>query len=332
MSDKLPLKQHLGTNYVPSTEDLAAIKNFLEASDKEMYDIDVEMDQLQQRLKLLQEKRSKVNDVVERYDALTSPARRLGPDILEEIFLACLPTNHNPCIIATEAPVLLTHICSSWRSIAHSTPRLWSSIHIVLPNLRLARDPPAHTIPFMECLGHKKLTQRYEAAIDWLNRSGACPLNISVYQSTGYNIGVNFPGVDRYAHISEKEKQLHIAFIIDVLISHSQRWHEIDVCLSWQVLEAILAVRNIPVLKKLHITDQRLASISELDSSGPGWNSLIELLKVSRGLTSLSFCGFVVRSTDIAQMPQVVSEQLTELTLDAYPGTSTLLSASHHAL
>ncbi|KAF8154557.1 hypothetical protein B0H34DRAFT_528672 [Crassisporium funariophilum] len=31
------------------------------------------------------------------------------------------------------SPMLLTHICSGWRHIAHSTPRLWCTIHIAIP-------------------------------------------------------------------------------------------------------------------------------------------------------------------------------------------------------
>ncbi|KAF8989742.1 hypothetical protein BDQ17DRAFT_1205824, partial [Cyathus striatus] len=118
-------QHHIGTNYVPSIEETRKIKDFLEKSAKEVHTIDNEINQLQQQLDLLQDKRSKVLDLVEPYRALISPARRLSRDILEEIFLACLPTDRNPCMSSTEAPLLLTRICSSWRSIAHSTPRLW---------------------------------------------------------------------------------------------------------------------------------------------------------------------------------------------------------------
>ncbi|KAF8988461.1 hypothetical protein BDQ17DRAFT_1257655, partial [Cyathus striatus] len=61
-------------------------------------------------------------DLAEQYCSLISPVWRLSHNILEEIFLACLPTDCNPCMSATEAPMLLTQVCSSWRSIAHLTP------------------------------------------------------------------------------------------------------------------------------------------------------------------------------------------------------------------
>ncbi|KAF8997107.1 hypothetical protein BDQ17DRAFT_1219547, partial [Cyathus striatus] len=124
---------HLRTNYVPSIDEIRTIMIIMEESAKEARDLDTEIDQLQQQLHILQDKRSKLHDLAEQHRALISPARRLGTDILEEIFIACLPTERNSCMSSTEAPVLLTRICSSWRKIAHSTPRLWAAIHIVVP-------------------------------------------------------------------------------------------------------------------------------------------------------------------------------------------------------
>ncbi|KAF8977927.1 hypothetical protein BDQ17DRAFT_1225431, partial [Cyathus striatus] len=120
-----PFQRHFGTNYVPSIEEVSKIKDILEFSSKEILQIDLEIDQLQRQLHLQQEKRSKVHSLAEQHRTLISPARRLDRDIIEEIFLACLPTHRNPCMSAIEAPMLLTRICGSWRSIALSTPQLW---------------------------------------------------------------------------------------------------------------------------------------------------------------------------------------------------------------
>ncbi|KAJ7764308.1 hypothetical protein B0H16DRAFT_1526680, partial [Mycena metata] len=67
------------------------------------------------------------------YNALLSPIRRLPLDVMQEIFLACTSTHRNCVMSALEAPVLLGRICSSWRSIALSTPRLWARLHVVEP-------------------------------------------------------------------------------------------------------------------------------------------------------------------------------------------------------
>ncbi|KAF9009961.1 hypothetical protein BDQ17DRAFT_990679 [Cyathus striatus] len=97
-------QQHLGTNYVPSLVEKRQINNtLLETSSKEIANIDTEIDRLQKR-------RSILCDLAEQYRALVSPARRLSRDVLEEIFFACLPADRNPCMSATGAPMLLTHV------------------------------------------------------------------------------------------------------------------------------------------------------------------------------------------------------------------------------
>ncbi|KAF8978680.1 hypothetical protein BDQ17DRAFT_1265411, partial [Cyathus striatus] len=126
-------QQHLGTNYVPSVGEARQIQEFIDISSKEIHIIDAEINQLQQQLELLQAKRLKISDLAEQHRALISPVRRLSRDILEVIFLACLPTDRNPCMSATEVPMLLTQISSSWRNITHSTPRLWAAIHVAFP-------------------------------------------------------------------------------------------------------------------------------------------------------------------------------------------------------
>ncbi|PPQ67505.1 hypothetical protein CVT25_006047 [Psilocybe cyanescens] len=54
----------------------------------------------------------------------------LPPEILAGIFAYCIPTEQFPIPSRTEAPLLLTHISSFWRSVAISTPDLWTSFHI----------------------------------------------------------------------------------------------------------------------------------------------------------------------------------------------------------
>ncbi|KAJ6511074.1 hypothetical protein C8R45DRAFT_859005 [Mycena sanguinolenta] len=73
---------------------------------------------------------------------------------------------------ASEAPVLLGHVCSSWRAIALSTPRLWFSLHIVEPLLSLSEPTPTSF--------GDKVVRRLQIAQSWLGRSGQCPLSISL--------------------------------------------------------------------------------------------------------------------------------------------------------
>ncbi|KAF8189052.1 hypothetical protein BJ912DRAFT_806507, partial [Pholiota molesta] len=55
------------------------------------------------------------------------PISTVPYDILFEIFVRCLPQDRfEICQPETRiAPILLCHICSSWRAIALTTPILW---------------------------------------------------------------------------------------------------------------------------------------------------------------------------------------------------------------
>ncbi|KAF8997443.1 hypothetical protein BDQ17DRAFT_858716 [Cyathus striatus] len=123
-----PFQQHLGNNYVPTVNEANQIQDLLKISDQSLHCIDAEIDQLQRQVDLLQEKRSILHGFAEQHRALLSPARKLTQDIIEEIFIACLPENRTPYMSAMEAPMLLTRICSSWRRIALSTPRICTKL------------------------------------------------------------------------------------------------------------------------------------------------------------------------------------------------------------
>ncbi|KAJ7244931.1 hypothetical protein C8J57DRAFT_1363397, partial [Mycena rebaudengoi] len=60
-----------------------------------------------------------------------------------------------------EAPILLCSICSAWRTLALSSPRLWSSLTIHI-SFVLEKE------------------ERLAALAEWLARAGACPLSLTV--------------------------------------------------------------------------------------------------------------------------------------------------------
>ncbi|KAF8892809.1 hypothetical protein CPB84DRAFT_1630628, partial [Gymnopilus junonius] len=100
-----------------------------------------------------------------------SPVRGLPDDVLSDIFHHCLPSHRNPIIRTSEAPLLLTQICSEWRSLALSSPSLWARLHISFShdNRGLFRTRAMRI-----------LSGRVEIIKDWLARSGTYPLSISL--------------------------------------------------------------------------------------------------------------------------------------------------------
>ncbi|KAJ7892597.1 hypothetical protein B0H13DRAFT_1478966, partial [Mycena leptocephala] len=105
--------------------------------------------------------RDHLKDYVDSHEALLSPARQLPHDVVQEIFLTCLPSHRNAVMSPSEAPLLLGPVCYGWRAIVLSTPILWSSLHI---HLNFVLYSP----------------QRISAVAEWLARAGACPLSLSV--------------------------------------------------------------------------------------------------------------------------------------------------------
>ncbi|KAF7367746.1 hypothetical protein MSAN_00838500 [Mycena sanguinolenta] len=99
----------LGTNYVPSDEEMAYLRDLLVGSSEQLAKIQAQIDEM---------------------EALISPMRHIPDDVLRAIFFACLPTAHNALIDIAEAPLLLGRICRRWRAVSYSTPMLWTSIHI----------------------------------------------------------------------------------------------------------------------------------------------------------------------------------------------------------
>ncbi|KAJ7878798.1 hypothetical protein B0H14DRAFT_3435396 [Mycena olivaceomarginata] len=115
-----PSMDRLNTNYTLSDLETLEIRALL-VDPIEV--VEVTLGQLKQRRELLKMP-------IDVHSALISPMCRTPDDLLREIFFFCLPSKHNALIDPAEAPILLGRICSHWRSVAWSTPKIWSSLHI----------------------------------------------------------------------------------------------------------------------------------------------------------------------------------------------------------
>ncbi|KAJ7467481.1 hypothetical protein FB451DRAFT_1560684 [Mycena latifolia] len=220
-----PFTSRLGTNYCPKEEEIVEIQTLLVQPMLRLKDLDDEIADLQKALDKLAGERAKLSAYVDAHRALISPARRLPLDVVQEIFVACLPAHRNCVMSAVEAPVLLGRICSSWRSLSLSIPRLWSRLHVVEPK----SYPELADVPSKE-----KLAQRLEATKMWLGRSGQCPLSLSVqcaFDSTG----------------TESDTQ-----ILQVLFPFASRWEHITLTVDPSIL-AHLTEADVPMLKSVEL-------------------------------------------------------------------------------
>jgi hypothetical protein len=148
-----PFYEHFHTNYVPTDDEIKRIRAHLVPHEAELARLD-------SLIRQLTAQRDRVKDRIESHKALISHARRLPQDLVEQIFLACLPTHHNAIMSPAEPPLLLGRI-SAWRSVAFSMPRLWTSLHVSQPFVGWHEE-------------------RQTAVVEWLERSAPLPLELSV--------------------------------------------------------------------------------------------------------------------------------------------------------
>ncbi|KAJ7769910.1 hypothetical protein B0H16DRAFT_1307084 [Mycena metata] len=164
-----PFSAKLGTNYSPEDEEISEIRAFLVEPTLRLNRLDDKIAELEQAIQKLKEERDDFRAFVDAHKALVSPVRRLPIDLIQEIFVACLPTNRNSAMSAFDAPLLLGRICSSWRTISLSTPRLWTTLHVVNPSVSLKE---VDATQFAEIVA-----LRLAAAKMWLERSNPYPLS-----------------------------------------------------------------------------------------------------------------------------------------------------------
>ncbi|KAJ7238572.1 hypothetical protein B0H12DRAFT_1137240 [Mycena haematopus] len=164
--DNSPFMHRLNTNYVPSDSEILEIRAVLLGPENELARIDARLEDMESALAQLKEQRALLKRPIDAHRALISPLRRVSEDVLIEIFLSCLPSEHNALINTAEAPLILGRICRHWRSVAYSAPLLWRTIHI--PPLDYSHMPP-------------KILSRLETLVEeWLERSATCSLSLSL--------------------------------------------------------------------------------------------------------------------------------------------------------
>ncbi|KAJ7740022.1 hypothetical protein DFH07DRAFT_839655 [Mycena maculata] len=180
--------------------------------------------------------------------------------------MSCLPKHHNCVMSAREAPVLLGRICSLWRAISLATPRLWASIHIADPGATQSSWATSH------------LEQRLEVTRTWLQRSGECPLSISLHSS------LHSPGTDLF--LLQVDTPSRTPAVLQMLILFASRWQHIhfDIPAGFVKTLGQLTASDVPMLKTL-----ALNQINAYEPSDFTWARLAVLS--GSCLTSISILG-----------------------------------------
>ncbi len=215
----------LGTNYIPTEEDVVSIKQHISEPLAQLAKLDEEIAIADTSVQGLRQARSDLLDRIEGHRRLISPVRRVPPDILREVFVNCLPDDRNPTMSSDEAPVILTRVSSQWRSLALTTPRLWASLHIAVPN-----SSPVFMGSYDSQTGERLLLSevtdiRLAATTEWIKKAGTLPLSFSIHEHDGY------PPTDFCKRF------------IQCILPYRARWKSIKLAC---VTASFLAIRDLP--------------------------------------------------------------------------------------
>lgn len=155
----------------------------------------------------------------DRYSAAASPARRLPPELLSEIFLLSLPVDWKVDSPGNKLVVMRpSHICKYWRNVALTTPRLWSLISI--------------EISWFDAL--YRIERKVALARKWLSRTAKCPLSVRI----SFDMQPSY----RRAALS----------LLEPLLQNCDRWQHAEINLPWSTVQRLNPAGNIlPLLESL---------------------------------------------------------------------------------
>ena len=307
----------LQNNDAPSASAILELTESFKAPLNELQEVEAEMQRLGELMETMKTRRQSIQEIINDYNIILSPARRLPPDVLREIFFHCLPTHRNPFMKSSESPLLLTQICSSWRAIALSSPRIWSKVYIPFPG-----DPscsPSHGVINDETILSirrqsisRVLRLRCDAVRGWLSRSGTCPLSLSIsYPSAP--VEESDSGIQNWNYAELLQE------IFDILRSFSDRWGDVDLSMPEDIYNklqgSIVNPTTFSSLKSLKITLHRSP-----------WNNALEYVPIrllaAPGLRRININRFpTLRATGNLVQPiwnQITHITFTYLTTDIY--------------
>jgi hypothetical protein len=209
------------SNVLPAENELPTLFSFINNEAIKLESLELELKRLQEVYFNLESQRNDLSRVIEAHRGYISPIRRIPDDIVREIMVRCLPSDPAPSHTNRHmAPMLLTHICRRWRSIAYSTPRLWSSLCVSFRGLRDDSFSGKSISSLAVIWEEDTNTMRW-----WLAMAGGCSLQLSFRNSPEY--------YSREFRISPEDHTPNKATIcvdqfLDFLLKTSHRWASID--------------------------------------------------------------------------------------------------------
>ncbi|KAJ8090231.1 hypothetical protein PM082_018827 [Marasmius tenuissimus] len=172
----------LRSDYSPTDEELSDLKKVLGEEEEQLKRHKEDITILQDKLKRLEAGKSTLKSNIKKCQSVVSTKWRLPVGLWELIFSIFCTSLHNYSFKVdyrytqpvTMPPVIISQVCSRWRGIARSCPRLWSSLSIELNNLSHNIDAPLAA--YLEKAKSYPLTIRVERYDRWSTSNEILPL------------------------------------------------------------------------------------------------------------------------------------------------------------
>ncbi|KJA14167.1 hypothetical protein HYPSUDRAFT_173623 [Hypholoma sublateritium FD-334 SS-4] len=222
------------TNRAPTDEERAQIADLLA-------DYDNRIAILTKKIADLDAERAVLQNAAAPLKRTMSSFRRLPDDVIRGIFIACLDPTRNPTMSCREAPVLLTRISSSTRSVALHTPALWAAIHI--PIIRHSKGSKSKRKPARVSI----MSARTRGVEEWLlRRSGVMPRSISVRE-------LPHPYLSRLLWTNPLADE-----ILSILLQCRARWRDVSFAIvsSSQFRLAFVKPEQVPLIRSITLRAQ----------------------------------------------------------------------------
>ncbi|PPR01590.1 hypothetical protein CVT26_013329 [Gymnopilus dilepis] len=276
---------------------------------------------LARRLSSLQTRASK-------YRRITTPFRRVPSEVLTEIFAHCLPTHRNPLLSASEAPVLLTRVCSRWRQVALASPPLWAQMHVTFCE--------SNSVPWVSSDGEENMNRksatlqalklRCQVVRNWLTvLSGICPLSISLH----------YVGVFADGETDGPSEQDPTDELFELLAQNIHRCRDLDVNMPLEVyqrLEEIMKAASPSIdlksLRSFRLSCYPIRPPSVILSTAPAEVSLLK----APNLKKLSLAGLSHSSATFTNLLSTIPSgpHLTHLSCTRYLTSTEIFSVLTH--
>lgn len=218
-------------------------------------------------------------------------------DVLLEIFNIFMAENRDDDAtvesagLTITAPILLSHVCQSWRTLSLNTPRMWSSINLKI-SASIIRGVELNTMRFENLAAGSR---------EWLRRSGSLPIDIFLAFDS-LDIGRWSSGMPIAA----------AAEVLTSLISQASRWRTLRIVDQGQPFLSLLAhisSWDVPIFPQFQLensTPSRASHITKTDFPS-------NLLSGAQSLTAISLL-------DNIPLPLVPWAQIQDISLDGCSG------------